>query len=115
MQPMRAAAAAVDERRSNQTFTPPTSSLSHESPSSNDLHSTLSALSVDLPPLNYALEKFLVDGVDATVNDSVYEVAEEFSSGCALTDQGNARCSCTSQHSRRVLFQTVTKTLIAGT
>lgn len=55
----------LNERRSNHTFTPPTSSLSNQS-SSNDLYLALSSISVDLPPLNYALEKFLVDNEQFT-------------------------------------------------
>ncbi|UJR28800.1 hypothetical protein I4U23_010025 [Adineta vaga] len=69
----------LHERKSNQTFTPPTSSLSNDSSSTNDLHSTLSSISVDLPQLKYALEKFLIDD-----NDPVYEIAEEFSTDCSL-------------------------------
>lgn len=48
----------AQERRSNHTFTPPTSSLSNQS-SSNDLHMSFSSISVDIPPLNYAMEKLL--------------------------------------------------------
>ena len=48
----------TQERRSSHTFTPPTSSLSNQS-SSNDLNLVLSSISVDIPPLNYAIEKFL--------------------------------------------------------
>ena len=60
----------LTERRSNQTFTPPTSSLSNQS-SSNDLHLVLSSISVDLPPLNYAIEKFLID--DGQSNRQIVE------------------------------------------
>jgi hypothetical protein len=72
----------IQERRSNHTFTPPTSSLSNES-SSNDLHLTLSSVSVDLPQLSYAIEKFLVDD-----DNPVYQIAEEFPSGYPLLHQG---------------------------
>ena len=72
----------VQERKSNETFTPPTSSLSDDSSSRNNLNSTISALSVDLPELKYALEKFLGD------NDPVYEIAEEFATICSLSHQG---------------------------
>ncbi|CAF1192309.1 unnamed protein product [Adineta ricciae] len=71
----------VQERKSNETFTPPTSSLSNDSSSKNNLHSTISSLSVDLPELKYALEKFLGD------NDPVYEIAEEFATICSLSHQ----------------------------
>ncbi len=64
-------------RRSNHTFTPPTSSLSYNS-SSNDLHLTSSTRSVDLPQLKYAIEKFLVDE-----DDAIYQIADEFPSGCS--------------------------------
>jgi hypothetical protein len=73
---------SIQERRSNHTFTPPTSSLSNES-SSNDLHLTLSSVSVDLPQLSYAIEKFLVDD-----DNPVYQIAEEFPSGYPLLHQG---------------------------
>lgn len=72
----------IQERKSNQTFSPPTSSLSNDSSSRNNLHSTISSLSVDLPELKYALEKFLGD------NDPVYEIAEEFATNCSLSRQG---------------------------
>ncbi|CAF0934089.1 unnamed protein product [Adineta ricciae] len=71
----------AQERKSNQTFTPPTSSLSNDSSSRNNLHSTISSLSVDLPELKYALEEFLGD------NDPVYEIAEEFATICSLSHQ----------------------------
>jgi hypothetical protein len=74
---------AIQERQSNHTFTPPTSSLSNDS-SSNDLHLSFSSLSVDLPQLKYAIEKFLTDDID----DPVYQIAEEFPSGCSLFHQG---------------------------
>ncbi len=72
----------IQERRSSHTFTPPTSSLSHDS-LSNDLHLTSSSMSVDLPQLKYAIEKFLVDD-----DDPVYQIAEEFPSGCSLFHPG---------------------------
>ncbi|CAF1196031.1 unnamed protein product [Rotaria sordida] len=81
----------IQEQRSNHTFTSPTSSLSNES-SSNDLHLTLSTISVDLPQLKYAIEKFLADDDD----DPVYQIAEEFSSVYSLYHQdynGNAHKS----------------------
>ena len=71
----------LTERRSNHTFTPPTSSLSNQS-SSNDLYLALSSISVDLPPLNYALEKFLVDNDQFTG-----QIVEELVS---TSDQGKS-------------------------
>ncbi len=73
---------SIQERRSSHTFTPPTSSLSHDS-SSDDLHLTSSSISVDLPQLKYAIEKFLVED-----DDPVYQIAEEFPSGCSLFHPG---------------------------
>ncbi|CAF0721208.1 unnamed protein product [Adineta steineri] len=81
------------ERRSNHTFTPPTSSLSNDS-LSDDLHVTLSSFSVDLPQLKYAIEKFLVDD-----NNPVYEVAEEFSTDCSHSHQD---CHETNNHNSHV-------------
>lgn len=72
----------IQERQSNHTFTPPTSSLSHNS-SLNDLHLNSSSMSVDLPQLNYAIEKFLVDE-----DNPIYHIAEEFRSGCSLFHSG---------------------------
>jgi len=75
---------SIQERRSNHTFTPPTSSLSNDS-SSHDLHLTSSSISVELPQLKYAIEKFLVDD---DKSDPIYQIADEFSSGCSLIQQG---------------------------
>ncbi|CAF1937909.1 unnamed protein product [Rotaria magnacalcarata] len=66
----------IQEKRSNQTFTPPTASLSNESVSSSDLHLSPSAISVDLPQLKYAIEKLLIDDND---DHPAYQIAEEFS------------------------------------
>lgn len=72
-----------EDRRSNHTFTPPTSSLSQNS-SSYDVHLTSSSsISVDVPQLKYAIEKFLTDD-----DNPIYQVAEEFSSGFVLSHQG---------------------------
>ena len=67
---------SIHVRRSNHTFTPPTSSASQNS-SSNDLHGTSSTRSIDLPQLKYAIEQFLVDDDD----DPIYQIADEFASG----------------------------------
>lgn len=72
----------IPQRRSSHTFTPPTTSLSHNS-SSNDLHFASSGMSVDLPQLKYAIEKFLVDE-----DDPVFQIAEEFPSGSSLFQPG---------------------------
>jgi hypothetical protein len=73
---------SVHERRSSDTFTPPTSSLSHDS-SSNDLHLTSSSFSVDLPQLKYAIEKFLIDD-----NEPIYQIPDEFSPGSSPVYHG---------------------------
>jgi len=73
---------SIQERRSSHTFTPPTSSLSPDS-SSADLHLTSSAISVDLPQLKYAIEKFLIED-----DNPVYQIADEFPSGCSLFHSG---------------------------
>jgi hypothetical protein len=73
---------AIQERQSNHTFTPPTSSLSNDS-LANDVHLSLSSISVDLPQFKYGLEKFLVDD-----DDPIYQIAEEFPSGCSVFHQG---------------------------
>lgn len=70
-------------RRSNHTFTPPTSSLSPHS-SSNELHLTSSSLSVDLPQLKYAIEKFLLDDDD----DPIYQFVDEFPPGSSFHYHG---------------------------
>jgi len=72
----------IQDRQSNHTFTPPTSSVSNNS-SSNDLNLSSSSMSVDLPQLKYAIEKFLNDD-----DDPIYQIAEEFSTGCSLFRQG---------------------------
>lgn len=73
----------TEPRRSNHTFSPPTSSLSPHS-SSNDLHLASSSLSVDLPQLKYAIEKFLLDDDD----DPIYQFVDEFPPGCSFHHQG---------------------------
>ena len=75
----------TEPRRSNHTFTPPTSSLSPHS-SSNDLHLTSSSLSVDLPQLKYAIEKFLLDDDDD--DDPIYQFVDEFPPGSSFHHQG---------------------------
>ena len=87
----------AQERPSNHTFTPPTSTLSNQS-SSHDLHQILSSISVDLPQLNYAIEKFLVDDDD---DNPVYHVLDEFPPILSGFQQGRQmRAACSSYHLR---------------
>lgn len=59
------------EHQSNHTFTSPTSSVSEQS-SSYDLNQVLSSISLDVPPLNYAIEKFLEQ-----TNDNFFQQIED--------------------------------------
>lgn len=72
----------LQQRASNQTFTPPTSSLSNQS-SNNDLHLTLSSISIDFPQLYYPIEKCL-DQED----DPQFHTVEELPADSALTSLG---------------------------
>ena len=84
----------VQERPSNHTFTPPTSTLSNQS-SAHDLHQILSSISVDLPQLNYAIEKFLVDE-----DNPVYHVLDEFPPILPSFQQGRRMRAGSSSHLR---------------
>ena len=72
----------LQPRASNQTFTPPTSSLSNQS-SNNDLHLTLSSISVDIPQLHYPIEKSLDHE-----HDPHFHITEELLPDLLLTNSG---------------------------
>lgn len=72
----------IQEQRSNHTFTSPTSSISNQS-SFNDLGSISSSLSINVPQLKYAIERFLGDE-----DNPVYQIAEEFPPTSYCNHQG---------------------------